>query len=398
VEADPAANRPAQFELLRALARAELDAPAIDRLATAAAGPIDWGALPELLARHGLTVFAARHLSRVRDRVPTAVWDVVQAQAHGVRGTALAMTAEMLRILETFDARGIAVLPFKGPVLAWRAYQDLGARPFTDLDLLVHPRDVSAAGAALVALGYLPEYELSGARDAWFRRVDGDYPFVHPATGHLVELHARVASRRFGGGPATDALWARRETLTIAGRPIAVLGADDAFLVQALHGGKHRWERLEWVAAVAELLRRRGGDVTSVMAGAGEAERAVLLACAVAADWLGAPLAEQIDARRRRDPVVAALATAAWRHVLGGATDGGPGETSAKLRFNWRLQRGILARTRFAYRWAMWPSPEDWETVRLPDRFFFAYRAVRPMRLLVRYGGQLLVPARARHG
>ncbi|MHB1861845.1 MAG: nucleotidyltransferase family protein [Gemmatimonadaceae bacterium] len=390
MEADPAPDRAAQFELLRALARAELDAPAVDRLATAAAWSIDWTGLPGLLARHGLTVFAARHLWHVRDRVPVAVWDAVQAQATGVRGTSLAMTAELFRILETFDARKIAVLPFKGPVLAWRAYQDLGARPFTDLDLVVHPREVGAAGAALVALGYAPEYELSGARDAWFRRVDGDYPFVHPVTGHLVELHARVASRRFGGAPATDVLWVRRETLTIAGRPVAVLGADDAFLVQALHGGKHRWERLEWVAAVAELLRQRGGDVTSVIAGAGAAERAVLLACAVAADWLGAPLVEEVEARRRRDPVVAVLAAAAWRHVLGGATDGGPGETSAKLRFNWRLQCGIMARARFAYRWAMWPSPEDWEAVRLPDRFFFAYRVVRPIRLLIRYGGRWL--------
>lgn len=394
---DPAANRPAQVELLRALARAELDAPAAARLAAAAGAPIDWVALPGLLARHGLMVFAARHLSYVRDRVPAVVWDLVQAQAHGVRGTALAMTGELLRILAVFDACSVAVLPFKGPVLAWRAYQDLGARPFTDLDLLVHPRDVNAAATALVALGYASNYELSGARDAWFRRVDGDYPFVHPATGYLVELHARVASRRFGGGPTTDALWRRRETLAIAGRSIAVLGADDAFLVQALHGGKHRWERLEWVAAVADLLRRRDGDVGSVMARAGAAERAVLLACAVAADWLNAPLTADVEAHRRRDPEVAALAAAAWRHVVGDTTDDGPPETAAKLLFNWRIQRGVLARARFAYRWAAWPSPEDWEAVRLPDPLFFGYRAIRPLRLLGRYGGRLLAPDRARH-
>lgn len=377
---------PARFDLLCAVARAELDADAAARLDDAAARMDAWDALPALLGHHGLTVLGARHLVRVRDRLPAHIWEEIQRRARAAHATSLALAGELRRIVETFDAREVPVLPFKGPVLAWRAYRDLGARPFVDLDLLVRPSDVPAAIAALGALGYIPMHHFTERQEAWFRRVDGDYALVHPDTDFLVELHARAMSLRFEGMPPVEALWARRTFVPLAGRQVPALSADDCFLLQALHGGKHRWERLEWVAVVAELLCQRGGDVASILSQAPGARRAVLLACTVASRWLRAPLSADIRARCARDPWVERLAAAAWRRIASDAVDEGPEETAAKLAFNGRLQRGVVARVRFVYRWAFWPSPEDWEFLPLPDALFFAYRVVRPLRLIGRYG------------
>lgn len=378
---------PVRLELLCAVARADLDAEAAARLDDAAARLDDWDALPDLLARHGLTVLGARHLEHVRDRVPVDTWEEIQRRARTAHATSLALAGELRRIVDAFDARDLPLLPFKGPVLAWRAYRDLGMRPFVDLDLLVRPLDVPAAVAALGALGYLPAHRFTNRQDAWFRRVDGDYTFVHPDTDGLVELHARAISLRFEGMPPVESLWARRVFVPLAGRPVPALHDDDCFLLQALHGGKHRWERLEWVAAVSELLRQRGGDVASVLAYAPGARRAVLLACAVAARWLHAPLSVETRTQCARDPSVERLAATAWRRIVSNAVDDeGPEETAGKLGFNWRLQRGPGARVRFAYRWVFWPSPEDWEFLPLPDGLFFAYRLVRPLRLIGRYG------------
>ena len=377
---------PVRFDILCAVARAELDADATARLDDAAARMDDWDALPDLLVHHGLTVLGARQLERVRDRVPADTWEEIRRRARAAHATSLALAGELRRIVETFDGADVPVLPFKGPVLAWRAYGDLGARPFVDLDLLVRPPDVSAAIAALGALGYIPTYHFTERQDAWFRRVDGDYAFVHPDTDCLVELHARAVSLRFEAMPPVEALWARRTFVPLAGRQVPVLSADDCFLLQALHGGKHRWERLEWVAVVAELLRQRGGDVASVLSQAPGARRAILLACTVASRWLRAPLSADMRARCARDPSVERLAATAWRRIASDAVDEGPEETAGKLAFNSRLQRGVAARARFAYRWAFWPSPEDWEFLPLPDALFFAYRVVRPLRLIGRYG------------
>lgn len=61
-------------------------------------------------------------------------------------------------------------------------------------------------------------------------------------------------------------------------------------------------------------------------------------------------------------------------------------DTRANLRFNFRLRDGAADRARFAAHWLFTPSPEDWAWARLPDALSPLYRALRPLRLGVRYG------------
>ena len=373
------------LELARAIARARLDAEATKHLQAVASAIEDWQAVPAALARHGLQVLAVKHLTPMRQTISEIIWSALDAEAREARARALAGAAELRRIVRACDVAGLRMLAIKGPVLAWHAYGDIGARPFTDLDLLVAPADVPRTVDLLRELQYTAEYRFSTRRDAWFRRVDGDYPLVHTATGQLVELHARPLSLRFSGMAPFEALWERRSIVPLADWPVPSLGDDDTFLLQALHGAKHRWERLEWVGAMGELLRLRAGDVESLIAAAPSAQRAILLACQVAAEWVGAPLSQRTRDMCGRSRGITRLAQQAWHRVAEGARDEGSAETAGKLAFNFRLQRGIAARLRFAYRWTFWPSPEDWQLMPLPDPLFFAYRVVRPLRLAVRY-------------
>ena len=348
---------------------------------------IDWSSLPPLLVRHGLLALAATHLSAVRERIPASVWREIHTAAPRARADALALSAELLRIVREFSDAGVDVLPYKGPLLAWEAYGDLGVRPFADLDLLTRPQDLERAATVLRTLGYRPTYAFPPACANWFRRVDGDYPFVHAGTDSLVELHVRALSRRFGPEPATEDLWRRRRTLNLAGTVVPAPRADDVLYLQLVHGAKHRWERLEWIASTAELLRIRNGDVSALLDGSYPNTRAVLLGCLLAHRLLGAPLDAGAAALIARDRTVRRLAAEVPRHLFreAGADDAGPGDTAAKLWFNFRLQRGGVARARFLYRWVAWPSPEDWEHLRLPRSMFFLYRILRPIRLLWRY-------------
>jgi Uncharacterised nucleotidyltransferase len=358
-----------------------------DRFSDVAWESVDWELLPRLLVRHGLQALAVSHLASARQRVPESVWRELHAGAMAARAESLALWAELQRILRRCAEVGVDALPYKGPVLGWEAYGDLGARPSVDLDLLVRPHDLDAATHTLRELGYLPAFRFSRARERWFRRVDGDYPFEHGDTGGLVELHIRAMSRRFGPQPSTSRLWQRRRAAAVLGATIAVLHENDVFYLQVVHGAKHRWERLEWIAATAELLRARDGDVSALHAAAYPNQRAVLLGCALARNLLGAPVDVGTATRIGRDREIGRLADAANRHLFRDARidDSAVNDTAAKLWFNCRVQRGTLARARFLYRWAAWPSPEDWERLQIPDAIFFLYRLTRPFRLMWRY-------------
>ncbi|HEU4989688.1 MAG TPA: nucleotidyltransferase family protein [Gemmatimonadaceae bacterium] len=392
---EPAMGRTPAEQLLCAVARGAAGLPVPELRPSAALDGVDWGMVPHGLRRHGLQALGAALLAPARERMPAPVWAAIARDALDARTAALGMFAELRRIIDELRGLGVDAMTYKGSVMAWDAYGDLGARPFVDLDLLVRPADADRALAVLDAAGYARVVHDTPARDAWFRRVDGDYQLVHRDSGLLVELHVRAMSRRFGPGLETDALWRRRRAVAVAGTELAAPADDDALFLHLVHGAKHRWERLEWVAATAALLRRVEGDVSPLLREPYRAPRAVLLGAWIAHEIAGAPLAPATRSAIARDPAVAPLTAAVRAHLFAPSPTDDRDETAAKLAFNLRVQRGVTARARFIYRWLAWPSPEDWSEVSLPDWIFGAYRLLRPLRLARRYAAR---PARPAHG
>jgi hypothetical protein len=354
------------------------------------ASAIDGERLLGLAERHRMIPLLHRYLRGAA--LPPHVGDRLRARNAAEVHRALRLAGELRRLLEALASAGVEALAYKGPPLAVQAYGDLALRSFVDLDLLVRPDDVPGALATLATAGYASALPLSPAQERWFRRVDGDYPLVHGQTGVLVELHARVSSLRFCMPIDTDSLLRRSRAVPVGGGEVRTLGDDDLLLVLFVHGAKHRWKRLEWLAAVAALLRAGRGDVAAVLARAAElgARRTVLLGLHLAATVLGAPLAEPVAREIAMDAGLAALAHEATGRWFGPEGDEGEaGSTRANLRFNLRLRDGPADRARYLARWLFGPGPEDWRWKRLPDALFPLYRVLRPIRLLGRHGGEV---------
>lgn len=372
---------PPEHALLLAVARS---AVAPERDVEHALEGVDWDAFLALAARNRLLPHAHLLLS-ARAEAPEAIRAQLRAEYLANGHQALTRSAELRRLIAALEAAGVRAAAYKGPALAVRAYGHLALRTYADLDLLVAPDDVPAAARVLEACGYVSAHHFSPAQDAVFRRVDGDYPYHHPHTAALVELHCHVSSARFCASLPTAELLARARPVPIGGGPVPALADEDLFIALCLHGAKHRWSRLEWLAAAAALALH-GVDVEEAVlrAHASGARRATLLALLLARDALGLPLPPSIGHAISADPVLPALAAEARALWLDADVD--EHDTAANLRFNYRVRDGAADRARYAARWLFTPSPEDWAWARLPDALSPLYRAVRPLRLAVRYG------------
>lgn len=385
-------RRATEAEILLQCARKTLAPGNREVLLTALGREVDWPRLHALARRNGMIALLARHLGSVAsDAVPADVLDALRAEAADDARRSLRLSAELVRLLALFASGGVRACAYKGPALAVRAYGDLGLRRFSDLDILVHPDDADGAMRVLAARGYVPRFAFTPRQDRVFRRTDGDYPYHHPETGTLVELHTHVSPARFVVDLPTEELLARTRPVRVGGGDVPALADDDLFLALAVHGAKHRWERLEWVAAVAELIRGGSIDIPRVLerATAIGARRTVLLALHMAG-MLGLAMPDEV----RLEAIVTTtpLADEAERRIFRAPSDAGAEEetTAANLMFNLRARDGAADRLRYAWRWLTVPSPEDWDAVRLPDALFPAYRAIRPVRLLARYGARAL--------
>jgi hypothetical protein len=388
MEAQPSPGRveaAPEAALVLLAARAAVDASAAGGVAAAVGGGVDWDAALALAERNRLTPLLHRLLAG-RAEVPETVRATLRTAYAANAGEALRLSGELRRLVSALEQAGVAALAYKGPALAVRAYGEVALRTYSDLDLLVAPGEVPRASRVLAERGYAAAYSFSPAQERLFLSVDGDVPFHHPHTGTLVELHSRVSSSRFCVRLPTAELMARARPVSIGGGTVPTLADNDLFLALCAHGAKHRWARLEWLASAAALAARAGLNLRALALRAGEAgaRRTLLLALHLAGTTLGLPVPPPLAEAAEADPEVPSLAEEA--RGLWFAPIEAEESTAANLRFNYRLCDGRADRARYAARWLFTPTPEDWSWLRLPGPLAPAYRALRPLRLALRYG------------
>ena len=180
---------------------------------------------------------------------------------------------------------------------------------------------------------------------------------------------------------------------------VPTLSDEDLLLVLCHHGVFHIWERLEWVAGVAELLRAtRELDWSRVLARARElhCERALSIGLSLATDLLDAPLPREISATVEADPAARLLGQEALRRLF--QEDVGPPGLMEKIRYHTLSAERPADRVSYILRLAVTPNQGDWAALTLPSSLFFLYYVLRPFRLAAEIFPEALRRLRAGEG
>jgi hypothetical protein len=375
-----------EHEVLRLTARTRHDAASDARLRQLWHPGIDWAYLLETAVSQGTVCLLHTHLDRLVASgdltMPAEVLAELRSRHEGVAVRNLRLDAELRVLLREFERTGVEVLPYKGPVLAATMYGNLSLRMFADLDFLVRERDLAAAAVVLQSRGYAPGQDHSVSRQRRLRRLGHEESFVRP--GERVELHWQVASRLYGAHVPLDAVWARRPAASRAHHATQGMSPEDLLVILCIHGCTHAWERLVWVADVAELLHNaqdEGGralnwDLARRIATDAHVERRLKLGLLLASSWLDAPLPEAVRAWVALDRTVAKTATRVTRWF--------PGSPLAmrSIQFHLPLHDSLPDAVRFLMRALFTVTPADWSFVALPDIVYPLYAVVRPVRLI----------------
>ena len=385
--------RSAELSLLRDCARPRIEPDRARHLAGLCGDGLDWPRATRLAHRHGLTPLLYRHLSTVcPERVPPATLDDLRTrcEVNAVRNRFLA--ARLRGVVDVLAAAGISAIAFKGPTLALELYGDLSLRHFGDLDVLVRREDLPACKERLIAHGYRPMRELTAAAEARYVDTEYEYGLVGDRGRVRVELHWNVLPRAFSFRLDADRLWRAARATTVDGTRVLVPAPEDLMLILAVHGAKHLWERLAWIADLGELVRahpRLDWRACLADARARGVERMVLIGLCLARDLLGTMLPDDVEERIRSDSPVVPLAGRIAGWLESGSIP--PTRSMAALDVATAMRERVTDRVRYALRLALTPTIDDWASVRLPPALFFLHYPLRPVRLALKYGTRALV-------
>lgn len=352
-----------------------------------AAGPLNWSSLLADASCHSVTPLLAKQLSLIAGDAlsPSQLGELKDlARAAAVRN--LTFTAELIAILDLFRSEGLQAIPYKGPVLAAQAYGDFTLREFEDLDLILRQKDMPKANRLVANLGYRAKYPwtLSLAADASL--IPGEYCYRNESRRVLIDLHTERTLRHFPLPPDIDALARRLVRVSLSGHAIETFGPEDGLSLLCIHGSKDFWERISWIADVAEFVQghaRLDWDQVIRHAESLHALRMIHLGLVLAMGFFDLPLPSEILRRVEADEVAGVLATEIEQRIL--HYDTNSLSATARFRFRRRMLEGFFDGWRYSARLAVSPADEDWEMIRLPRALTPLYVALRPLRLLLKY-------------
>lgn len=345
---------------------------------------VDWGRLVQLADHHGVTPLLFRRLSAEADPRQPGGLDTLCQQDKANAHRALWLTLELLNIHRHLQARGLEVLPYKGPVLAESLYGSVALRQFSDLDMLVRSDDLPGIKAALAELGYEPGLRLAQAAERDYLKSGYEYTFDGARGRNLLEIKWQVLPRFYSVGFDVNQFFDRASTVKIEGRSLRTLCDQDLMLVLCVHAAKHAWKQISWLCDIVQLAQSRALEWIALWA---EAERLgigriVAVTFLLAQKLLGAELPKGI----RPDGKAEIVAQRIVRLIV--SEEEFDPESLAYFRLMMELRERRRDRVAFWWRLLVTPGAGEWSAVRLPRMLFPLYRVVRVWRLT----GKLFAP------
>jgi len=341
---------------------------------------LDWEEYLRLVDRHRTPPLSWAALRRVpRLEIPELVQQELHKRSKVCQMQAIRHAMLLTEALKAFNRVGIKAMPLKGPLLSLQLYGDLGIRQSHDLDLACSPEDIPQARVCLEALGWrLEESAASLTSRQWqsLLRFEHHLMFAHSHKDAFLELHWRDLCETT---EQASLRWARSSTSVWQGCVYQVMQPADLVLYLCNHGGRHAWFRAKWLGDLARLRTGEEIDWALCLEHARKLghERVLLPSLLLLKEVYGLPVPELAKAEWKSLPPFLIERTL---HVLKA-----PEIDGALARFmdhSWvhRYDRLVLPRQSWREFFAklLYARP-DYQVLRLPDRFFWAYAPLRPV-------------------
>src|SRR5689334_15996888 len=366
-------HRP-EIELILCCARREAD---VVELRTLLTQKINWDYLFATAQAHGVLPLLHKHLAETD--VPSHFLSRLKRESVANSQNVLHLIAKQLRVVKLFKEHGIPVALFKGPLLAQIAYGEISLRQAGDIDVLIKRRDFDQARALLESLGYEMSPRLTPAQLASHLSNHCELQFMRDEWFTVVDLHWDLAPRSFVFNLHAKEVMSRLQPVSLAGTTVETFGAEDLVLYLSMHGAKHLWRRLEWIASLSESMRvNPNWNLVVQRAEQAHATRMLALGLRLVEKFsnqtIPADVFANVDANGNMQRMSEQVAAQLFNTF-------GAAESTETNLYNLRImdrKRDALVST---LRAIFVPTLPDWQALALPAPLHSLYYAFRPLRL-----------------
>lgn len=293
------------------------------------------------------------------------------------------LTSELENIMSILSASGIQAIPVKGPALAKESYGDISMRQFDDLDVLIKKDEIISAAKVMQSHGFSPFISMSDKTRG--RHIDAGWGFslTSPGADYHLELLSNIVPDVYAFHFPHDILSCDLHNIEMDGNSVKTLSPENSLILLCVHGAKHAWERLGWIADIIQTIER---TVTIDLPGAVETAKmsgglrmlllGLNLSKTVSSVRLPTCITDEID----KDNCVMKLT----QQILSRLDANVDFHENSRSDISFQLAVRERRRDKLKYLSSLvfTPSYGDWQAIDLPAGLCPVYFIIRPIRLL----------------
>jgi len=223
---------------------------------------INYAVLLKLASYHKVIPLFYKGISKhpKKATIPVSFLMTLRKQSLNFAVRNLKNAKEFLRLQALFKASNIEVIPYKGTVLADMAYNELGIRQSSDIDILAKKKDLDAIYTILEKEGYKPSYKMSSFSYRILLKFYCEYNYdLYDKETRLfhVEPHWVLGKKMYQTAIDYEAIISLTKEGELLGSTINKLTPEGLLVTTIVHhGSAEAWSRLKNILDIAAILNQ----------------------------------------------------------------------------------------------------------------------------------------------
>jgi len=327
-------------------------------------------------------------MNHTSDLIDKEMKDAMAYLFHSIKVTNETMTDELLYLIKLLQQHDIAVLSFKGPVLARSAYGNIAFRQYGDLDLLVDEKDVYKSAKLLVDKKYAPMLDIQVLQSKAKLHVEKNFEFYRENDSLKVEIHWRLIDIFFLKRFEKYNPWKNTREVHLHNTTVSTLNNELLLVYLCSHGASHTWERFLWIVDIDKLVRNTeqlDWELVENISTSIKAETALLLGLYLSRKFLNTPLPSLFLEKINSTVSLESLAVESIEVLFDAHSSKNISDhdhESANFSYQFTLQDNLYMKVLFVLKRTIFYSKREVNIIDLPEKLFFIYYFLRVGYLL----------------
>lgn len=168
----------------------------------------------------------------------------------------LAQLSELKTIANSLNVLQIPFLVLKGLPLSFYLYSNPYKRISKDIDLFIDSKQIEKVHEIFHKQGYQSNYDINLFNKQFdkLKQIRNDLIYTKGAV--IFEVHFQLSYQIQSFKPFSY-YWSRKQTQQFFDSTINIFDSDSEFLYLCYHGGKHAWQRFQWLIDIKKYCEKQ---------------------------------------------------------------------------------------------------------------------------------------------